>query len=127
MQCDVDAIQNAVDEGRGLLCTEFFSDVDGLINGDLCRNIIAIQQFINGHPYDVSIHPRHPAYLPMLGKFLNQTVDFISTSPDTIDKLKEEGFCLFGNLEMAAEQVNSFVGVVTVNIHLEKNLHGKFS
>src|SRR5437016_10325967 len=71
-------VQNAIDELAAILSREFFGDIDGLIDADDWRNIIAMQHFIDGEPQDVAVHSRDARQVPVDRMFFDQAIDFVA-------------------------------------------------
>src|SRR5215470_4728976 len=63
----VNAVEDAVDETARLPGAELLRDLDGLVDGDLGRDLALLEQLVHGEPQDVAIDDRHPVEIPVLG------------------------------------------------------------
>ena len=67
-QKQADAVQDAINKSTGVLSAVFFPDINGFIDGDFGRDVLAVKEFVHSDSHDIAIDPRHPAHLPVLGE-----------------------------------------------------------
>src|SRR5262245_43329440 len=71
----LDAIQNAVNELRGLLRAVSARDLDRFVDDDRAGSFGIEQQFLCRQPQDVPIDNGHPVQPPVFGMALNHGID----------------------------------------------------
>ena len=80
-------VQNPIYKTAGVFRPEPLSDLHGLVDGDLGRNIFPEQDFECGHSQYGPIHIWHTFQTPVLGCTYDQTIQILSLFTDTHDQL----------------------------------------
>jgi len=70
----LDSVQDAVDEASGILGSESFSEVDCLVNGNLGRNLLTVEQFKKSHAEDTPVDHVDAIQPPILRILLDEPV-----------------------------------------------------
>ena len=86
LQFPKDVVQNPVDEGAGVRTPKSFSQVDGLIDGHLGRDVRAVKHLEKGDPQDVPVHDGHAFDAPVFGGGDNEVVDFRFSGGNPFDE-----------------------------------------
>src|SRR6185369_10705715 len=66
-QFALDFIEDAVDEFAAVLSGKFFRDIDGFIDADHWRDVIAMEHFINSQAQNIPVHGGDPMEVPVFG------------------------------------------------------------
>src|SRR3990172_12113272 len=74
-QVEADLVQDAVDEGTGFLTAVQLRELDGLVDGDLLRDVVAVEKLVGGQAEDVPLHQGDPRETPVGGVGADQGVD----------------------------------------------------
>src|SRR5262249_29477978 len=65
LEVDAHAVEDAVDEPARVRGGEAFPELDGLVDGHLRRDVVAVPELEDRHPEHVSVHCCHPLQVPI--------------------------------------------------------------
>ncbi len=118
-------VEDSVDKSSRVFGTEFLANLDGLIDGNLRRDILAVAKLVDCHSQNVSIDLGHPTHLPMFGMPFNDCVDFVVMFDYSSNQSRTKVSGLFVRIEIVPEEIQSPVHCPLGHIDLVKDLKGR--
>ena len=118
-------VEDSVNKSSRVFGTKFLANLDGLVDGNLRRDILAVAKFIDCHSQNVSIDLGHASHLPMLSVFFNEAIDFVAMFDYPSNQLLTKVSSLFVRSEIIPEEIQSLVHSPLGHIDLVKNLKGR--
>src|SRR5256885_2746056 len=118
-----DAIEDAIDERRGVLGPVLLRQLDGLVERDLHRDVGTPQDLVDGESQDVAIDPGHPFNLPVGRAAPDDVVDDLLLALRPADqRLGEALRLLVHRIEVRPHSEQDLGGVPAARVELVERL-----
>lgn len=118
-------VEDSIDKSSRVFGAKFFANVDSLVDGNLRRDILAVEKLIYCHSENVSIDMGHAAHLPVLSILFYQAINFIAVLDHSPDQMFIKISGLLVRSEIILEEIQSLSHLPVGHINLVKNLEGK--